>query len=161
VLSTLRDPWGREGLESALPPQFAGRFHAVGRLDKDTSGLLLFSRDGKLTQFLLHPRRQIPRTYRATIDVDPPAGLQAQLAEGVETALGRFAGTVESIEGRVVQLVVREGKHRMVRRMLHNAGASVIALHRIRYGSCALGDLDEGQVRPVSPDEVADVSHLR
>ena len=101
VLSTLRDPWGREGLEGALPPHLAGRFHAVGRLDKDTSGLLLFSRDGKLTQYLLHPRRQIPRTYRATIDVDPPADLVRRLAEGVETALGCFSGIIEGIEGRV------------------------------------------------------------
>lgn len=154
VLSTLRDPWGREGLEAALPPAWRGAFHPVGRLDKDTSGLLLFSRDGAITQHLLHPRRAIPRTYRATVEVDPPPTLVDALAAGVETGEGTFTAEVVAIDGRDVTLVVREGKHRMVRRMLHNAGASVVGLHRLAYGAATLGELPEGEARALSDVEV-------
>jgi 23S rRNA pseudouridine2605 synthase len=154
VLSTVRDPWGREGLEGALPPRWAALLHPVGRLDLDTSGLLLFSSDGALTQHLLHPRRAVPRTYLATVEVDPPATLTAQLAAGVETSAGVVRAEVEQVDGRVVRLTVREGQHRIVRRILHNAGASVIALHRVRYGAVQLDDLAEREVRVVSDELV-------
>lgn len=147
VLTTLRDPWGREGVDAVLPEAWRDLYHPVGRLDADTSGLLLFSRDGALTQHLLHPRRAVPRTYRATVDVDPPAELVSRLAAGVETAEGTFTADVVSIVGRDVTLTVTEGKHRMVRRMLHNAGASVVALHRLSYGAVVLGELGEGEWR--------------
>lgn len=152
VLSTVRDPWGREGLDSVLPPAWADAYHPVGRLDADTSGLLLFARDGALTQWLLHPRRAIPRTYEATVDVDPPPELAARLAAGVETGEGVFRATVGDVRGRVVTLTVTEGKHRMVRRMLHNAGASVVDLRRVAYGPVLLGDLGVGAFRPVWDD---------
>lgn len=151
VLSTLRDPWGREGLERALPEAWRG-YHPVGRLDQDTSGLLLFSRDGALTQWLLHPKRAVPRTYVATVEVDPAPGLADLLASGVPTAEGTFTAKVESVVGRDVTLTVTEGKHRMVRRMLANAGAPVAALHRVRYGPIALGDLPVGACRPEDVD---------
>ena len=151
VLSTLRDPWGREGLEGALPEAWHG-YHPVGRLDQDTSGLLLFSRDGALTQWLLHPKRAVPRTYVATVEVDPAPGLADLLAAGVATAEGTFSARVESVVGRDVTLTVTEGKHRMVRRMLANAGAPVGALHRVRYGPIALRDLAVGACRPEDVD---------
>lgn len=146
VLTAHRDPWGREGLDEALPVELR-RLHPVGRLDLDTSGLLLLSSDGALTQHLLHPRRAVPRTYEATIAVDPPADLVDRLAAGVETAEGVHTAQVEALVGRVVRLTVAEGRHRMVRRMLHNAGASVIALHRVAYGPFELGELAVGAWR--------------
>ncbi len=152
VLSTLRDPWGREGLDQVLPEAWLDHYHPVGRLDADTAGLLLFSRDGALTQWLLHPKRAVPRTYVATIEVDPPPELTARLTAGVETGEGVFTATVRWIEGREVCLTVVEGKHRMVRRMLHNAGASVAALRRIAYGPIELGDLAPGALRPEPND---------
>lgn len=151
-LSTLRDPWGREGLDRALPPQWRELFHPVGRLDADTSGLLLFSSDGGVTQRLLHPKREIPRSYLAHIHALPEE-LTESLSAGVDTSLGRFTATVERIDRLTPQsprpqgaedavatitLSVCEGKHRMVRRMLHNAGASVLALHRVSYGPVKL-----------------------
>lgn len=152
VLVTVRDPWGRAGLDHVLPDRWQALFHPVGRLDQDTSGLLLFSRDGGLTQWLLHPKRAVPRTYEATVEVDPPPELAVRLASGVPTTEGVFTADVVRIEGRTVTLTVIEGKHRMVRRMLHNAGASVATLHRVAYGPVQLGDLAEGSFRGVFED---------
>jgi 23S rRNA pseudouridine2605 synthase len=160
VLSTVRDPWGREGLEQALPAAWQATLHPVGRLDLDTSGLLLFSSDGQLTQHLLHPKRAVPRTYLATVEREPPDDLKERLAQGVETALGVFQAEVLAVEGRVVRLVVREGRHRMVRRLLHNAGAPVVALHRLSYGVVGLGDLPERQARVVDAELVQQMRAL-
>jgi 23S rRNA pseudouridine2605 synthase len=160
VLSTTRDPWGRRTLAEALPSAWRDRFHAVGRLDLETTGLLLFSADGQLTQWLLHPKRAVPRRYRATIANPPPADLTERLAAGVETALGTFTAEVLSIEGWVVDLIVREGKHRMVRRLLNNAGAPVTQLHRVGFGPIELGELEEEALRPLTPDEVEAIRQL-
>ncbi len=148
VLTTLRDPWGREGLDEVLPAPWRRHLHAVGRLDLDTSGLLLFSSDGTLTQQLLHPKHATPRTYRAGVEA-VPTDLAERLAAGVETAEGTFTGAVGLVEGLEVTVTVTEGKHRMVRRMLHNAGATVLTLHRLAFGPVQLGDLEPRQFRVV------------
>jgi 23S rRNA pseudouridine2605 synthase len=169
-LSALRDPWGRAGLDYALPARWREAMHPVGRLDSDTTGLLLFSSDGALTQRLLHPRRAVERAYVAAVAALPD-DLGARLEGGVETALGVFTGRLErrsegvsaalfsALEAGVsaageVQVAVTEGKHRMVRRMLHNAGASVLALHRVRFGSVELGGLAVGEWRALEEGEV-------
>lgn len=154
VVTTLRDPWGREGVDAVLPATWRASLHAVGRLDQDTSGLLLFSGDGALTQQLLHPKHAVPRSYVAGVAVDPPDDLADRLAAGVETSDGVVVGTVTGVSGREVRLTVCEGKHRMVRRMLHNAGASVLTLHRDSYGPVLLGDLAPREVRVVDADAV-------
>jgi len=167
-LSTLRDPWGRAGLDLALPEVWREVFHPVGRLDADTSGLILFSSNGTLTQRLLHPKRSIPRTYLAHVHALPES-LEAQLSAGVETSSGCFTATLDRVRllkeddfrpsgaesaVAVLELTVCEGKYRMVRRMLHNAGASVLALHRLRYGSISLGSLEICHHREVSSAEL-------
>ena len=172
-LSTLRDPWGRFGLDHVLPIEWRSNFHPVGRLDADTSGLLLFSSDGSLTQYLLHPKRLLLRRYRAVVS-NLPENITQILQEGVSTALGCFSAVVEDMKQfdydqhtdylkqesgidvarGVIWLSVTEGKHRMVRRMLHNAGASVLALHREQYGSVNLGHLDEEGFRIVNDVEL-------
>lgn len=184
---------GRPNLEDVLPPRLAKTFHPVGRLDADTTGLLLFSRDGQLTQRLLHPSSNVQREYLATVDIDVgvneneeekkrkeadfEAALRAKLAAGVKTADGIYEARllevmhrkkieddeVNSIEeekgaeGRrsnareelVLRVGVSEGKHRMVRRLLANAGYPVVALHRVRYGHISLGTLSEGEVTEI------------
>lgn len=155
VLSTTDDPWGRQTLAGAVPENWAGRFHPVGRLDADTSGLLLFSSDGALTQWLLHPRRAVEREYVASVEGAPDAALIERLAAGVETGEGTFSARVVEVVGRQVRLVVTEGKHRMVRRMLNNAGFPVEALRRERFGAFRLGDLLEGETRPATAEELA------
>jgi 23S rRNA pseudouridine2605 synthase len=154
TLSTHRDPWGRAGVETAPGPLGSAPWHPVGRLDQDTSGLLLFSRDGGVTQHLLHPRRAWPRTYVAEVEGAPDASLRARLAEGVETADGPVCAEVIGLDGARVTLTVTEGRYRMVRRMLANAGHPVLALHRLAYAGVQLGDLAPGAWRWVDDAEV-------
>ena len=151
LVTTESDPHGRPCVGDWLPH----RYHIVGRLDLDTHGLLLFSTDGTLTQYLLHPKREIEREYIAKVEGEPTDALIETLAKGVETSVGLATATVLSIEGDVVRLVVKEGRNRVVRRMLHNAGHSVIDLQRVRYGTVVLGDLTVGQTRPITDAEMA------
>lgn len=154
VLSSMDDNWGREDLSDVLPFSWRAAMHPVGRLDADTSGLLLFSSDGQFTQRMLHPRHQIPRTYIATVEgqIDEES-LRARLAAGIETSEGVFPANLLSVSGQDLEVEVQEGKYRMVRRILANAGHPVLALHRIRYGDFELGDLAPGQIIAADDDE--------
>ncbi|CAM9643687.1 unnamed protein product [Ectocarpus sp. 13 AM-2016] len=155
VITTLSDDWDREDLSDVLPKSLLLKHHPVGRLDADSSGLLLLSSDGALTHRLLNPRFEVEREYVASVDV-PPEGeepgdsLVTALNEGITTADGVYRADVPAISGRDVRVVVREGKNRMVRRMLANAGYPVLELRRERYGKVLLGDLPEGEHVPVS-----------
>ncbi len=152
VHSTVGDSHGRASLAEYLP---SARYHPVGRLDAETTGLLLLSREGRLTQHLLHPRRGYEREYIAVVEGEPGPTLVDRLTVGVETAEGTFSARVEAIDGATVRLVVTEGKHRMVRRMLNNAGHPVLELQRIRFGPFRLGDLAEGELRPADAEELS------
>lgn len=158
VHSTLKDPRGRPCLDEicAAHPQH----HPVGRLDAETEGLLLLSLDGALTQRLLHPRRSVEREYVAEVHREVSPELPELLAAGVKTAEGTFTGEVLEMSGQSVRLVVREGRHRMVRRMLHNAGWSVEGLRRERFGGFKLGDLPAGETRPLNEEEAAWLEEL-
>lgn len=160
VLSTTDDPWGRATLATVLPAVLRSGYHPVGRLDQETTGLLLFSRDGQLTQRMLHPKRAAEREYVAEVVTAPKPELAEVLAAGVQTAEGQVSAQVVSIEGKQVRLIVLEGRHRMVRRMLNNAGYPVLALHRLRFGPFELGDLAVGEARPATEEEVASARGL-
>eukprot|EP00615_Pteridomonas_danica_P004781 CAMPEP_0114334618 /NCGR_PEP_ID=MMETSP0101-20121206/4505_1 /TAXON_ID=38822 ORGANISM="Pteridomonas danica, Strain PT" /NCGR_SAMPLE_ID=MMETSP0101 /ASSEMBLY_ACC=CAM_ASM_000211 /LENGTH=245 /DNA_ID=CAMNT_0001465957 /DNA_START=361 /DNA_END=1095 /DNA_ORIENTATION=- len=137
------DPIGRPSLLEAVPKIWAQTgLHPVGRLDADTSGLLIFSSDGKVTQQLLDPNVGVEREYVATVEGDAmDKDLKEKLGDGVETTLGKFrADLIEQTEN-TVRVVVTEGKHRMVRRMLANVGLPVMKLHRSRYGNICLDTL--------------------
>lgn len=155
VLVTMDDPWGRATVASLLGDALAGSMHPVGRLDQDSSGVLLFSSDGQLTQRLLHPKRAVEKEYLATVEGTAPADLGAQLAAGVETEEGIHVAKLVSAEGNQVRLVVTEGKHRMVRRMLANLGLPVTALVRLRFGPVELGALASGELRELDEAELA------
>ncbi len=154
VVSTMRDPLGRHDLSDVLPAEFREKLHPVGRLDAETTGLLLFSLSGALTQWLLHPKRAIKRRYEAEVETDLSPDITETLAAGVATSLGTFTAEVEHAEGRSIRLGVVEGKHRMVRRLLANSGHPVAGLHRISYGPFELGDLDAYEYRPATQEEL-------
>ncbi|CAN0193481.1 unnamed protein product, partial [Discosporangium mesarthrocarpum] len=124
VITSIRDDWGREDLTSVLPQAVLRKHHPVGRLDGDTSGLLLLSSNGHLTHMLLQPRYEVEREYVARVAVPagsgaPGSALGKALEEGVEAADGIHVAKLLGCEGeggRDLRLVVREGKHRMVRR---------------------------------------------
>lgn len=160
TVSSMKDEYGRPDLAAVLPQSWQKLLHPVGRLDADTSGLLLFSRDGTLTHRLLHPKYGVEREYAAEVEnpVDAEA-LAAQLRAGVETTEDGepfvVHGELLSVEGQTLRVAVQEGRYRMVRRMLANAGHPVVALHRVRYGSVRLDDLDLREDEAVALDDAA------
>jgi len=162
VVSSMRDERGRPDLSAVLPATWQSSLHPVGRLDADTTGLLLFSRDGDLTHRLLHPKYVVEREYLAEVEgaIDA-ADLGARLAAGIETIEDGASLIVPAqlldVTEQTVRLTVTEGKHRMVRRVLANAGHPVIELHRVRYGEVRLDELDlaEGEAAAIEGEALA------
>jgi 23S rRNA pseudouridine2605 synthase len=150
-LVTQSDPQGRPTVFSALPP---GRWIAVGRLDLNSSGLLLFTDSGELANQLMHPRYELEREYAARIRGALQPAEKKQLLEGIELdgELARFDRVEEErrTEGsnRWYRVVLREGRNREVRRLFEALGHAVSRLVRLRYGSVELpADLAAGHWR--------------
>lgn len=156
LLSATRDAQQATVL-SLLPPELAARVHLVGRLDKDTSGLLLLSDDGDWSHRISAPRRHCPKVYVADL-AEPLIGhAEARLAEGIvlrnETSPTRPA-VLERISDRHVRITVTEGRYHLVRRLFAALGNRVTALHRERVGGLTLDPgLAVGQWRELGADE--------
>jgi 23S rRNA pseudouridine2605 synthase len=154
VVSTARDPQGRPTIVSLVPS--ARRLYPVGRLDADTTGLILLTDDGELAHRLTHPSFEVPRTYHAKVR-HPPVREEAlrRLREGVELDDGRTApARAKRLGADRVELTIHEGRKRQVRRMLEAVGHPVIALERVRFGPLWLGKLEEGQHRRLTAPEI-------
>ena len=160
VLTTLSDPGGRRTVREFLPAR-GPRVFPVGRLDGDTSGLLLVTSDGALAHRLMHPRYEIPKTYRLSLARPPTPRQLAQLGMGVEFAPGEVSrpAQVEVAERlgevTVVALTLCEGRNRQVRRMCEAVGVELLALQRVRVGPIELGDQPAGTLRRLAREEVA------
>ena len=159
VVSTLKDPQGRPTVRDLLRG-VQERVFPVGRLDYASSGLLLLTNDGELTERLLHPRYQLPRTYHAKVSgVPTPAALQA-LRQGVRLEDGAVSApaTVRILRASEtktwLELTLREGRNREVRRMCTAVGHSVEKLIRVRFGPFELNSLPVGAYRPLTPLEI-------
>jgi 23S rRNA pseudouridine2605 synthase len=159
VVSTARDTHGRPTVVSLVPAAGA-RLYPVGRLDADTTGLILVTNDGELANRLTHPRYEVPRTYEATVGGGPvgePA-LRA-LRAGVRLEDGVTApASVRALGSDRLELVMHEGRKRQVRRMCSAVGHPVRALRRVAFGPLRLGSLREGEARRL---EAAEVEALR
>ena len=132
------------------------RLYPVGRLDADTTGLILLTNDGELANKLTHPRYQVPKTYivEVTGGFVPEARLR-QLRDGVELDDGKTApAQVRQVDPGVLQITIREGRKRQVRRMVEAVGRRVVDLRRVRFGPLGLGDLPPGKSRKLTPAEV-------
>lgn len=153
VVSTAREPGGRPAVVELVDS--AARLYPVGRLDADSTGLLLLSNDGELANRLTHPRYEVAKTYRVRLRRPPAAGDLRRLAAGVELEDGPTApAEVRRLGERQIEIVLREGRNRQVRRMAEAVGNEVVALRRVRFGPIALGDLAEGAARRLSHDEI-------
>ena len=160
VLTTLADPHGRRTVRDLIPGT-AGRVHPVGRLDLDSSGLVLLTNDGALTQKLLHPSRESEKEYRVTFKGELTDRDLKRLRQGVHLDDGpskpvRIEGLrFESERGiSTCQLTLTEGRKRQIRRMLLRVGHPVKKLVRIRMGPIRLGRLGVGLARSLRADEV-------
>lgn len=155
VFSTARDPGGRPTVVGLVGS--ARRLYPVGRLDADATGLLLLTNDGELANRLIHPRFEVPKTYEVTVR-GGPVGERAlrALREGVVLDDGRTAPARARRLGRDrVEIVLREGRKRQVKRMCEAVGHRVVALRRTAFGPLRLGGLPEGGWRPLGEDEIA------
>ncbi|HEY7076380.1 MAG TPA: pseudouridine synthase [Solirubrobacteraceae bacterium] len=154
VVSTARDPQGRRTVVQLVPSD--QRLYPVGRLDADTTGLILLTNDGALAHRLTHPSFEVPRTYRATVERPPvrePA-LRA-LREGVALEDGCTApAAVRRLGPDRLELTIHEGRKRQVRRMCEAVGHPVKALERVAFGPLRLGGLEPGEHRRLRPAEV-------
>jgi 23S rRNA pseudouridine2605 synthase len=161
VVSTARDTHGRTTVLD-LVPRGAARLYPVGRLDADSSGLILVSNDGELANRLTHPRHEVPKTYRAVLG-GGPVGERAlrELRAGVELDDGPTAPTrVRRLGAHELELTLHEGRNRQVRRMCAAVGHPVIALRRERFGPLALDGLGAGEHRRLTDSELASLRAL-
>jgi 23S rRNA pseudouridine2605 synthase len=153
VTSTAREPGRRTAVVELVDS--GARLYPVGRLDAGTSGLILLTNDGELANRLTHPRYGVPRTYRARLGRPASEADLRRLREGVELDDGRTApARVRRLGPREIEVTIREGRNRQVRRMAEAVGNSVVELVRVGFGALRLGRLHEGGSRKLHRAEV-------
>jgi 23S rRNA pseudouridine2605 synthase len=154
VVSTAKEPGRRPAVVELVDSR--ARLYPVGRLDADSTGLLLLTNDGELANRLTHPRYEVKKAYRVQLRRPPSERELGRLAEGVELEDGRTSpAEVRRLGEREIEVVIREGRNRQLRRMAEAVGNEVVALRRVRFGPVELGDLPEGASRLLSAEEVA------
>lgn len=155
-VSTVSDPEGRRTVMTLLP-DIRERLYPVGRLDYDTSGLLLFTNDGTLTERLLHPSRTVEKVYRVTVSGQVDKDARRALSEGIELDDGLTAPAIVEVMRQgaesVIQIAIHEGRNRQVRRMFEVLGMPVHRLKRIAFGPLDIGHLKTGEWRWLRPSE--------
>jgi 23S rRNA pseudouridine2605 synthase len=163
VVSTTRDTHGRRTVLE-LVPAHGLRLYPVGRLDRDSSGLILLTNDGELANRLTHPRYEIPKTYRARLgEASTSAEALRLLRTGVELDDGPTApARVRRLGGssNVIELTIHEGRNRQVRRMCQAVGHPVLELERTHFGPLALDGLAPGAHRRLDEDELEQLRAL-
>lgn len=154
VVSTARDPQGRPTVVSLVPQ--TERLYPVGRLDIDTTGLILLTNQGELAHRLTHPSFEVEKTYRVL--VGGPAveeRVLRVLGEGIELEDGRTApARVRRVSADTIEITIHEGRKRQVKRMCEAVGHPVKRLERIRFGPLELGELPRGRWRKLSDPEI-------
>lgn len=154
VVSTAREPGGRPAVVELVETE--ARLYPVGRLDADSTGLLLLTNDGELANRLTHPRYEVPKTYRARLKAPIGDRDLERLRGGVELEDGPTSpAEVKRLGDLEIEITLREGRNRQVRRMLEAVGNEVMGLRRVSFGPLQLGDLKLGDARRLSDEEVA------
>jgi 23S rRNA pseudouridine2605 synthase len=153
VVATAKEPGSRPTVVSLVRSE--ARLYPVGRLDADSTGLLLLTNDGALANLLTHPRYEVSKAYRVELGRPPAESDLRRLAAGVELDDGPTApAEVRRLGEREIEIVLREGRNRQVRRMAEAVGNRVVALRRVRFGPTELGELKSGEARRLSAEEV-------
>lgn len=158
-VTTRDDPRGRRTIYDLLPAELHHLFH-VGRLDRDSTGILLLTNEGEAANRLLHPRYGTTKEYLADVGGAPAPETLRALVEGIELEDGiARAMEVEELGGRGggvsrLRIVLEEGRNREVKRMLETVGHPVVSLYRRRFGPITVGRLKRGEWRRLDPDEI-------
>ncbi|MGI8315408.1 pseudouridine synthase [Halobacillus mangrovi] len=166
VISSVSDDKGRKVVTDFLP-EVEQRIFPIGRLDYDTSGLILLTNDGEFANLLMHPKHEVDKVYIAKTKGIPTKEQLQQLKKGL-TVDGEYLKAVHakimSTDGKkntaIVQIILHEGKNRQVRRMFDALGYPVDKLKRERYGSLELKGLNAGDYRPLKPFEVKQLRQM-
>ena len=158
VVTTMRAQSSKPIVADLVPRDLYPGLYPIGRLDADTTGILLFSTDGELGNALLHPSRHVPKTYRAEVRGSLAEGDLQRLREGIMLDDGPALPAEASFAGQgrsCVDITVHEGRYHQVKRMFEALGHPVVRLHRFRFGPLGLEGLEEGAWRELTPAELA------
>lgn len=160
IVTTANDPEGRPTVLDLVPP--TPRVFPIGRLDQDTSGLLLLTNDGELAHRVAHPRYQVPKTYMVQVLGPISKKTLRQFTDGLmlEDGIARAKSAKVKVADQtrsLLELVLTEGRKREVRRMVDAAGLTLEALVRTRVGPIHLGDIKPSKVRPLNGKEVREL----
>jgi 23S rRNA pseudouridine2605 synthase len=154
VVTTASDPQGRPTVVDLVEHEV--RVVPVGRLDVETTGVLLLTNDGELAHRLAHPKYEVEKVYEAEVEGEPSDEVLRRLAEGVDLEDGVTApAEVRRLGPSVIEVSIHEGRNRQVRRMLEAVGHPVRRLHRGRYAGLTVEDLAPGEWRELRDEEVA------
>jgi 23S rRNA pseudouridine2605 synthase len=162
VVSTVKDPQGRKRVVELLPPE-AGRVYPVGRLDRDSEGLVLLTNDGDLANRLMHPRYEVTKTYKVWVQGLPASQSLERLRQGVDigderpTSPARVHMKGGSPHRSKLTFVLNEGRKREIRRMCEAVGHPVTRLIRVALGPLKLGELPSGAARRLSLNEIREL----
>ena len=158
LICSKSDPKGRPTVYSILSKKYQ-KFNSIGRLDFNTSGLLLFTNDGDFANQMMHPRYQLKRTYRTKVKGHISDAVLAKIRTGVSLEDGRVQGSAKIIKNfssnTLVELVLQEGRNRIVRRLFQKLGHPVVALERVRFGEISLGKIALGKIHVFSERDFA------
>ena len=157
-VTTVSDPEGRPTVLDHFR-DYPVRLYPVGRLDFDSEGLLILTNDGEMTQRLTHPSHEVEKRYIARVSNELGASELHQLRSGVfldgqKTAPAKVSVLRKDAFSTDILISVHEGRNRQIRRMVEAVGHEVVRLKRVQYGSLALGNLERGQWRELTPQEV-------
>src|ERR1041384_84150 len=154
VITTRSDERGRATVYDALG-EIGKWLFPVGRLDKDTTALIILTNDTRLGELLTNPRSRVPKTYLVELDRRITDEDMSSMSEGMLLGGVRLLPAVLSRrKGNTIEITIVQGKNRQIRRMCGQLGYEVLTLNRIRIGSCELGGLREGEWRHLSKEEV-------
>jgi 23S rRNA pseudouridine2605 synthase len=161
VVSTMADPEGRPTIADLVADRPERLFH-VGRLDTDTTGLLLLTNDGDFAHRMAHPSYEVDKTYVAEVEGEVYQRVLKQLLEGVvlddgPVTVSRAKLLATANDKSIVELVIHEGRNRIVRRLLDSVGHPVRKLSRTRFGPVSLGSLPAGETRELTLDELGEL----
>jgi 23S rRNA pseudouridine2605 synthase len=156
IVTTVNDEFGRRTVLDLLPQEYKKyRLYPVGRLDKDSTGLLLLTNDGELANKLTHPRFEHEKEYAVGINLPMKAAEMRKLEKGIMLEDGMtYPAKINRLKGGDYSITIHEGRKHQVRRMFEAMGYTVKSLKRIRMGNLQLGSLAAGKVRELRRDEV-------
>ena len=161
VITTMKAQSNKPIVADLVPTDRFPGLYPIGRLDADTTGLLLFSTDGELGNRLLHPSHHVPKTYVAKVRGNLTNAQLDALRHGVELDDGPTQPAEASLVGGArskVRITIHEGRYHQVKRMLEAVGHPVVRLHRERFGPLTLGDLQPGKWRELTPEELENLT---